>query len=146
LKLHIKELSLSIDKYYQSEKNYLINYIIKLLIENGLKVKDIDKIMVEILRTKDRSKFKYYLLEKHGIKECGICGVVEGLELHHIKSIHRHHEKEFDENNVCFLCSTCHKLVHLGRTKDKKEINKVKTVFKQIINKNVKSLKKVESI
>jgi len=115
------ELKTAIENYYNQEDPdnlfELNNYLIKTLLEKGFKVQDIDRLMIHILRTKDRAKFKYYLLNKHDNPVCGVCGANDTtLELHHLKSISSNPELAFDESNVCFLCVTCHKIIHHGNT------------------------------
>ena len=48
--------------------------IIFRLLDNGLKVTDIDEILVNILQKNNRSRFKQYYFYKTGNDRCSICG------------------------------------------------------------------------
>jgi hypothetical protein len=121
--------------------------IISLLLDNGFKLQDIDSLMVDMLRRGDRAKFKYYLIRKNNYNvKCSICSTDKDLELHHLKGINAYPELEFDEENVCFLCGTCHKLVHHGKGNDIKDNNKVKSIFKRELKRNRNIDKKSSNI
>ena len=128
------------DYYNNNEKNlkHINNTIVRILLDNGLKVPEIDKLAIHLLRTPDSAKFKHYLLNKDENIKCRVCGAVDGLQLHHLKQVSSYPELQFDKNNVDFLCDSCHRLIHHGGGNgiDKKLKSKVKSIFKQELNRN----------
>ena len=118
--------------------------IIFKLLDKGLKVTDIDKILVNTLKKPDKGKFKQYYLYKTGNNKCSICGTNKRLELHHIKPVAKNPELEYDTGNVTLLCETCHEVMH-KRNKKFNDLgtglnSKIKIVFKnklhQTLNKS----------
>jgi len=139
----LSDLKEIIAKYHESDdKNLteLSDKVVYELISNGLEVPEIDKLLIHILRVPDYAKFKWYRLYKFGDKaKCVICGVKDGLQLHHLKTVNNYPELAYNEDNVCFLCDSCHKIIHYGGGKntDKTLKSKIKLVFKQVLNKNL---------
>jgi len=121
-------------------KNNICKAIVFFLLENGIKVQDIDTILVHVLKISDRAKFKHYYIDKlKSSPRCTICGVKKDLELHHIKPKSKHPELEFDLDNVTLLCSCCHNLLHHGGGKKLNPDLKAKTmsIFKNELNKKL---------
>lgn len=114
--------------------------IICLLLDNGLKITDIDKLLINTIQKTDRYKFKiYYMSKLKDNPKCVICGVKKDLELHHIKPISKNPELEYDLNNVTFMCSCCHSLVHHGGSdKTRPDLkSKVKQVFHRELSRKI---------
>lgn len=111
------------------------------LLDNGLDIRDIDKIMVKILQKNNRIKLKDYIIYKDGQPKCKICETKSNLEMHHIKPKSSRPELEYDIDNIVFLCDRCHKLLH-GDFENAKAVNrdlknKIKQIFKEKLNKNL---------
>jgi len=111
------------------------------LLDNGLDIQDIDKIMVKILQKNNRIKLKDYISYKEDNPKCKICGTKSNLEMHHIKPIAGKPELEYDIDNIAFLCDKCHKLFH-GNFENAKSINKeiknkIQQIFKEKLNKSL---------
>ena len=137
----MNDLKEAIEEYYQNERDLdgIRNKIYCELISNGFLVPDIDKLLIHMLRTPDHYKFKLYILNKQGNKvKCGVCGIKKDLELHHLKKVSKYPELVYDENNVVFLCRSCHSLIHYGGGEKLKEPlkKKIKIVFKHELNRN----------
>jgi len=132
----IKEHYLTNDETYNS----ISDYIMYKLIANGFKVEDIEKLLVRMLKIPDRAKFKTHLFYKYDYDlKCAVCGIKEGLQIHHLQGKASYPELEYDESNVCFLCDSCHKIVHHGggNGTDIKLKSKIKSIFKQRMNGNI---------
>jgi hypothetical protein len=142
-KYNLKDM---ISTYYEQEDEKILddlaNALSNILISKSLKTPDIDKLCVCILKKPDSIKFKHYILDKHDNDvKCEICSIKERLELHHLKKVASYPELKYDENNVCFLCESCHSLVHHGgggASKIEKPLkNKIQQVFKVNLNRNL---------
>jgi hypothetical protein len=101
-----------IDHYSGGKYNDLCELVCKLLIDNGLQIEDINPLLERIINKPDGSKLKGYLFDKRKDTRCVMCGVGHDIRAHHIKPRGEYPELEFDEDNIAFLCDTCHKLIH----------------------------------
>jgi len=112
------------------------------LIKHGFPVDKIDNLMIQILKLPTHYKFKSYILEKEKENaKCQVCGSNENLTIHHIKPVAKFPDLLYNEENVCLLCDTCHKLIHLdGNTsKVKKKLKgKVRQIFNSNLEQNLK--------
>ena len=140
--INLKE---TIQDYYDSNNDQLklrniSDSIVMYLLDNGLKVQDIDTVLLNLLKRTDRSRFKYYLINKSDKPlKCFMCNTDNDIQMHHLKTIDSHPGLEFDKDNVVFLCSSCHALVHHGGSQAsniKSSIlkKKVKSVFNRLLN------------
>ena len=115
--------------------------IIFKLLDKGMKVTDIDKILVNTLKKSDRGKFRQYYLYKTGNNKCSICGTNKCLELHHIKPVVKNPELEYDTDNVTLLCENCHDVMHGRNNKfnnlDSNLNSKIRSMFKNRLHQNI---------
>jgi len=122
--------------------NNISREIIIHLIDNGINVADIDKILVKALQKRDTLKFKIYYMSKLKDKpRCQICSSEKDLELHHIKPKNSYPELEYKLDNVTLLCSTCHNLLHVGGNKTTlpEYRNKIKKQFNKMLDDGIKA-------
>ena len=112
------------------------------LLDSGLELQDIDKILVEGIKKSDNAKFKQYIIYKKGPQKCLICGSKKEIRMHHKKHVASNPELEYDIDNVVFLCEDCHRVIHSDFENASKVSDKIKNitqkVFKDRLNEKIR--------
>jgi hypothetical protein len=114
----IDNLEQAITNYYNKTdklegKKEISDIICSVLIDNGLKIPDIDNVLLHLFKLSHRLKFKYYLLNKLEDPRCAMCEANNELQMHHLKGKKTHPELEWEPDNIALLCDTCHRLIHI---------------------------------
>lgn len=118
-----EEFKKAILDYYAKSSNAttenLVNLINNTLLANGLKIKDIDQIMLKNIKLGYKHKLRnFFKNNKYIDYKCVLCGCEDQkLQMHHIKNVSGYPELKFDVNNIILVCGTCHKIVH-GQNQD----------------------------
>ena len=106
------------------------------LMDNGIDVQDVDKIVLEVLRKKDDIKFKQWIIHQRSNK-CFLCGSRKNIELHHIKPVVNYPELKYDVDNVVLLCCACHQAVETGGGTHQKIKGGIMKFYKDVLNRKI---------